>query len=255
CLPAPRPAPGGPSRQARAAPARGRPPPREVVPMSGPHQPEQPRPHAPPLCLLQRQFLVIIPRIETHARIWCRPLACPGLKEDFGCGAVALAWRSFVRLAERGKDATQFPSALATGVVRAVRSGRRLCGQERSRDAMSAAAQRRHGFRVEELLPPWVAYERLKSEPLGQRLHDAFEERLRDNTQTPVIDQVVFRIDFPAWLATLSARTRGVVDHLMAGEGTGDVARKFGLSPGRVSQLRRQFEGGWAVFCYDPTLA
>jgi hypothetical protein len=120
---------------------------------------------------------------------------------------------------------------------------------------MSAAAQRSHGFRVEELLPPSAAYERLKSEPLGQRLHDAFEERLRDNTQSPVLDQVVFRLDFRDWLATLGARNRQVVDDLMAGEGTGEVARKVGLSPGRVSQLRRQFEGGWAGFCYDPALA
>jgi hypothetical protein len=116
---------------------------------------------------------------------------------------------------------------------------------------MSAAAQRRHCFRVEELLPPSVAYERLKSEPLGQRLHDAFEERLRDNTQTPVIDQVVFRLDFQDWLGTLTARNRQVVDDLIAGEGTGDVARKVGLSPGRVSQLRRQFEDGWAIFCCE----
>ena len=204
---------------------------------------------------LQAAFLRILPRIRTHARVWSRHVACPGLREDFVCEAVALAWRSFVRLAERGKDATQFPSALATGVVRAVRSGRRLCGQEKSRDVMAVAAQRGHGFRVEELLPPSVAYERLKSEPLGQRLHDAFEERLRDNTQTPVIDQVVFRIDFRDWLGTLTARNRQVVDDLMAGEGTGEVARKFGLSPGRVSQLRRQFEGGWAVFCYEGAFA
>jgi FixJ family two-component response regulator len=120
---------------------------------------------------------------------------------------------------------------------------------------MSAAAKRRHGFRIEELLPPSVAYEKLKSEPLGQRLLDAFEERLRDNTQTPVIDQVVFRLDFRDWLGTLSTRNRQVVDQLMAGEGTGEVARKLGLSAGRVSQLRRQFEDEWAVFCYDPALA
>jgi hypothetical protein len=204
---------------------------------------------------LHAAFLLILPKVETHARIWSRHLACPGLKEDFVCEAVALAWRSFLRLAERGKDASEFASALATGVVRAVRSGRRLCGQERSRDVMSAASQRRHGFRVEELLPPSLAYERLKSEPVGQRLHDAFEERLRDNTRSPVLDQVVFRLDFRGWLATLSDRNRQVVDELMAGEGTGEVARKFGVSAGRVSQLRRQFEGDWAVFCYDPALA
>ena len=119
---------------------------------------------------------------------------------------------------------------------------------------MSPAAQRMQGFRVEELMPPAI-HERLRSEPFGQRLHDAFEERLRDNTQTPVVEQVVFRCDFPAWLGTLSARNRRVVDDLVAGERTGDVAQKFGLSPGRVSQLRRQFAGDWAVFVYDPTSA
>jgi hypothetical protein len=197
---------------------------------------------------LQAAFLLILPQIETHARIWSRHLACPGLKEDFVSEAVALAWKSFLRLAERGRDATQFASALASLAVRAVRSGRRLCGQQRSRDAMSPSAQRRHGFLVEELLPPAV-HERLRHEPLGQRRQDAFEERLRDNAQTPVADQVVFRCDFPAWLLTLSRRDHRVVDELVAGEGTGDVARKFGLSPGRVSQLRRQFQGDWQRFC------
>ena len=61
----------------------------------------------------------------------------------------------------------------------------------------------------------------------------------------------------PAALAQIgiAAHDRQVIDDLMACENTGDVARKFGLSPGRVSQLRRQFEGDWAVFCYDPTFA
>src|SRR4029077_8975230 len=129
--------------------------------------------------------------------------------------------------------------------------GRRLAGQERARDVMSPVAQRRHGFRVEDLLPSSATDERLYREPLGQRRQDAFEERLRDNTHSPVIDQVVFRLDFPDWLLTLTDRNRHVVADLMAGEGTGDVARKFGLSPGRVSQLRRQFEDDWAVLCCE----
>jgi hypothetical protein len=218
--------------------------------MADPTVPRCPPPSAGPLHVA---FLLILPRIETHARIWSRHLVCPGLKEDFVCEAVALAWRSFLRLAGRGRDATQFASALASLAVRAVRSGRRLCGQERSRDVLSAAAQRRAGFRVEGLLPPASAtHERLKSEPGGQRRQDAYEERLRDNTQTPVLEQVVFRCDFPRWLLTLSRRNRQVVDDLAAGEGTGEVARKFGLSPGRVSQLRRQFQDGWDAFCGEP---
>jgi hypothetical protein len=206
------------------------------------------------VCLeaLHRHFLLILPRIELHARVWSRHLVCPGQREDFVCEAVALAWKSFLRLAERGKDATRFASALAFLAVRAVRSGRRLCGQERARDVMSPSAQRSHGFRVEHLLPSPTINEKPQGEPCGQRRQDAFEARLRDNTQTPVPDQAAFRCDFPAWLLTLTQRNRQVVDELVAGEGTGDVARKFGLSPGRISQLRRQFEDGWQHFCDGP---
>jgi hypothetical protein len=72
---------------------------------------------------------------------------------------------------------------------------------------------------------------------------------LVDNTRTPVDEQVAFRLDFPAWLNTLSDRDRRVVEDLMQGERTLDVARKHGLSPGRISQLRREFLEGWRRFC------
>jgi hypothetical protein len=42
-------------------------------------------------------------------------------------------------------------STLATVAARAVRSGRRVCGQERAKDELSALAQQRHGFVVEKL--------------------------------------------------------------------------------------------------------
>ena len=67
--------------------------------------------------------------------------------------------------------------------------------------------------------------------------------------KSPVPDQVAFRLDFPAWLLSLSQRDRRVVEDLLLGERTLDVARRHGLSPGRVSQLRREFLDGWRAFC------
>ena len=64
--------------------------------------------------------------------------------------------------------------------------------------------------------------------------------------------QVSFRLDFPAWLLTRTDRDRRVVEDLMLGERTLDVARKFGLSPARISQLRREFKQDWQLFCADP---
>jgi hypothetical protein len=71
-------------------------------------------------------------------------------------------------------------------------------------------------------------------------MRDAFEERLQDNTVTPVFDQVQFRIDFPAWLYTLTDHDRRVIEDMMQGERTIDVADNHGLTAGRVSQLRRE---------------
>jgi hypothetical protein len=57
---------------------------------------------------------------------------------------VALLWHWHLRLAQRGKDVTRFPSALASFAARAVRSGRRVYGQEKDKDVLSPLAQTRH---------------------------------------------------------------------------------------------------------------
>jgi hypothetical protein len=194
-------------------------------------------------------FLEILPRIETHAQLWFRYLRCPGKRDDHIAEAIALSWKWFVRAVEAGKDPTQFVSVLATLVVKAVRSGRRLCGQ-RTKDVMSPLAQRKRGFTIECLSALLGKdHQDLYGDPHGQDRLDAFEERLRDNTQTPVIDQVVFRCDFPTWIHRLSDRKRRVADDLMAGECTGDVASKHGLSAARVSQMRRELHQAWRHFC------
>src|SRR5262245_38334044 len=198
---------------------------------------------------LHAAFLAILPRFQLHARVYFRHLKCPAKKEDAVQEVLALCWLWFLRLTERGKDVTQFASALANYAARAVRRGRRLCGAERANEVLSPVARRRHGFRV-EALPHAVStsHERLYASPLGQQAQDAFEEQLRDNTITPVPDQVAFRIDFPLWRCTRSERDRRVIDALLAGGRTKDVSEKFGLTPGRVSQLRRDFMEDWRRF-------
>jgi hypothetical protein len=80
-------------------------------------------------------------------------------------------------------------------------------------------------------------------------LHETvFDEALRDNTLTPVDEQVAFRLDFPAWRQTRSERDRQLLDDLMCGERTATVSQKYGLSRGRVSQLRREFHDDWQRF-------
>src|SRR4051812_10304292 len=104
------------------------------------------RVHLRSLATLHTAFLTILPRIELHGSISFRYVRCQDRRQNLIAEMVALAWAWFVRLAEKGKDGTQFPTALATFAARAVRSGRRLCGQERAKDVLSPFAQQRHGF-------------------------------------------------------------------------------------------------------------
>jgi hypothetical protein len=182
----------------------------------------------------------VLPKVLSHGRVYFRHLRSAELKEEYVAEMIALTWKWHLRLAERGKDATRFPTALATFAARAVRCGRRLAGMDRAKDVLSPSAQRRHGFLVSAL--PEVST--LSDNPLSEALHD--------NTRTPPDEQCAFRIDFPAWRATHAERDRRVLDDLMLGERTLDVAGKYGLSPGRVSQLRRQFHDDWEFFCAAP---
>src|SRR5262245_42746063 len=196
-----------------------------------------PSPATARLRTLHPAFLSILPRIERHGRVYFRHVRCPDRKADAIGEMVALSWRWFVRLAEQGKDATRFPSVLATFAARAVYSGRRLAGACKAKDALSPAAQRRHGFAVGRL----PDFSTLNGNPLA--------EALQDNTRSPVLDQVAFRFDFPAWLASLGARDRGIAQDMAQGHRTGELAQKYGLSPARISQLRREFYRDWQQFC------
>jgi hypothetical protein len=149
---------------------------------------------------------------------------------------VALCWKWWVRLHQRGKNPSQFVSVLATFAARQVGSGRRLLGQERAKDVLSPLAQLRHGFTVARL--PQIST--LEATP--------YSEALQDNRKTPVDEQVQFRLDWPSWLGTRTDRDRRVIGDMALGHGTLALARMYGMSPSRVSQLRREYREDWRRF-------
>jgi DNA-binding NarL/FixJ family response regulator len=75
-----------------------------------------------------------------------------------------------------------------------------------------------------------------------------WREAVVEDYRTPVADQAWFRIDFPAWLKTLPRRDRKIAKALAEGHRTTDVARRFGLSMARISQLRRELYDSWQQF-------
>jgi hypothetical protein len=209
-------------------------------------------PTTPSLGQLQAGFLAIRARIERHAAICCRHVRCANRRADFIAEATGLAWKWYAELARRGKDAAAFASVLAGFACRAIRCGRRVAGQESANDVLSERARAKHGFTVSSLpCSVRTCHEHLYGEVTSQRQQDVFEERLRENAVTPIPDQVQFKIDFGAWLATLTPRERRLIRAMASNERTKDIARQFDVSPGRVSQLRREFKRGWQRFCGD----
>jgi hypothetical protein len=199
-------------------------------------QEDQPMRQPSNLAELQRVFVTIMPRIEQHGHIYFRHKP-HDRREELIAEMIALSWRWFVRLTQRGKDPTEFVSALATYAAKAVNAGRRVCGMEKPKDVLSPVAQKHHGFSVGKL----PDFSTLGTNPLM--------EALIDNTQTPVDEAAAFRIDFPAWLSRLDDRRRRIAEDLMIGERTLDVANRHGISSTRISQLRREYREDWTRFC------
>jgi hypothetical protein len=179
----------------------------------------------------------VLPPVAAHGRVSFRQVRCPHRKEELLAEMVARSWQWFVRLVRCGKDVLEFVSARAAFAARSAGSGRRLCGHERSRDALSLPAQRKRGFAVRRL-PDFAT---VSGTPL--------DEALTDNTASPVPDPVAVRQDFPRWRCGGGLRDRGVIDALMLGSRALDIGGRHGLSPARVSQLRRAFRDSGRASC------
>jgi DNA-directed RNA polymerase specialized sigma24 family protein len=183
----------------------------------------------------RQAFEAVLPRIHKHAQVQFRQVRCPGRKEELIAETLALSWKWWLRLWDRGKDPRQFVSAIADYAVKAARCGRRLCGRDKAGDVLSPLAQRTHGFT-------------LSSIPDGSTLSNTvFSEALIDNLQTPPDEQAAFRIDFPAWLVTYDARRRDIIEAMALGERTKDISDRFGLTQGRISQMRQEFFLSWEL--------
>ena len=149
--------------------------------------------------------------------------------------ALANAFVAFSRLVDLGRMQFAFPSALARFAVAQVRDGRRVGGSLNIRDVSSEYSQRRKQLQVQRL-------------DLFNRHNAEWCEVVVEDYRTPIPDQVCFRIDFPEWLSSLSNRDRCVAEALANGDSTGEIARRFRISAGRVSQLRRELHASWDAF-------
>ena len=180
-------------------------------------------------------FLKMLPAIRLHARIAFRHLSGEA-KAECVQNCIANAMIAYLRLHELGKIDLAYAGPLARYAVAQTKGFRVVGGHLAIRDVMSGYCQKRKHVTVERL--------------------DKFDEDegtwqeavVQDTRSSPVPDVVAFRCDFSQWLHDLPHRNRRIAEFLALGNRTGEAAHKFGVSEGRVSQLRREFQGSWEKF-------
>jgi hypothetical protein len=182
-------------------------------------------------------LMSVLPQVLTVARFQFRRLA-PTEREEATAEATATALRMFVRAQQRGKDSASVTYRIAQFAVRRVKIGRTMGSRTNSRDVLSRFARNLRGFVLESLDD--------RSET------DGWQGLLIESRRTNPADMAAARLDVADWLGRLSPRHRQIAETLAAGHDTGTVAQQFGLSPGRISQLRKEFHASWCQFQEDP---
>lgn len=188
----------------------------------------------PGLAAQHAAFAELQPRLERTAIARFRYLR-PCDRDEALSEALAFGWKWFQSLWSQSKDARTFPASFTHWILQHVRSGRRLCSAARQNDVLSPFAQRRHRFNVERI-------DRAKKAP------GAWREAIVCSRGASVPDQAVFSADYPEWLLRWSDRDRQILAAMIAGERTMDIAARFRLTPGRISQLRRAYHRDWRLY-------
>jgi hypothetical protein len=177
------------------------------------------------------QFLVLLPAIRRHARRAFRHLGVEA-REESVTATLAHAWAAFVRLCAVGRAETIYPTPLATYAVARVREGRSIGNPLNARDVTSIRCRRQYGVQIESL---------------DDGDYEWREIVVEDRRAGPA-DIAAIRLDFTAWLDSLSSRDRRMAEILATGESTKQAAGRVGVSVGRVSQLRHKLHEAWLRF-------
>ena len=185
----------------------------------------------------REKFLSLLPAIREQARFAFRK-EDPERRQELTAEVVANCWAAFVRLVQRGLLEVVYPTPLAQYAIKQVRDGRRVGAKLNVRDVSSEYCQARKRLAV------------LRLDVFDERTGEWKEILLEDRKAGPA-DTAAARIDIAAWLESLPKKKRRIAALLATGETTKRTAKKFHVSPGRISQTRRELQQAWREFQGD----
>jgi len=176
----------------------------------------------------QSTFVAMLPEIQQKLRLaFCR--LDHEAREDAIEEGIVHSLLAYLRLHEQGRAEVATASSLAWYSSRHVKRGRPAGGRMNGKEPLSRYAQIGHGIQIE---PP----------------HSKWIDMLVEDKRAPVPDQVAAKMDVGAWFATLTKRMKEIAKDLAFGFSTSEVAKKHGVTAGRISQMRRMLEESWLMF-------
>lgn len=177
-------------------------------------------------------FEELLPKMQFKFRRTARK-ASNHDREEVYQELVALALKGYTLLIEKEKYQSIFASPIANYAIRHYWSGRRITGQN-STDIFAARTK---------VLG--------RAETMNYVLGDENVNRWTEivlSDDTDVSRDVAFKIDYENWFATLPLRDQRMLEAMVAGDTTNEIAGKFNLSPATISQKRRRFVELWKEY-------
>jgi len=177
-------------------------------------------------------FLAMLPYILNHARIAFRHLR-PEARQEAVQEVVCNAMVAYAALVKRGKVALAYPSVLARYAVAQTRDHRKVGGGISTARTFLAVLPTAQGHRRRAVGPCTTTRTTNGSRPSSK------------TTTRPSSTRSLSAVTSPHGWTSLPRRNRRIAEALAAGQNTGDVAERFNLSAGRISQLRRELHRSW----------
>lgn len=182
------------------------------------------------------EFLTqVVPSLQSQARFRFRGLPLVE-REEALAEATATAMISFLRLRKVGKDPLPFTRRLAWIAISRVKLGRTASVPDNSEDVCSRLAKNQRGFALHSL------------DGASQSLRNGWRALVVEDRRSTPAETAILRLDFAAWLGRMPDRRREIAETLAQGYCTSEVARRFRITAGRVSQMREEFRKSWIGF-------
>jgi len=197
------------------------------------------------LVAAQQEFTRTISAVEDAVKFAFRRRLRPQEYEEALAEAKAAAWSAWAGLIKRGKDPLAVGvHGIASNAIRSVRNGRKLgCGTagRGAMDIFHRKAQAKCGYKL-------VSLDSGDGTPADSSGKGEWRDWLAEAKTCTPADLAASRIDLASWLSRLPERKRRIFETLAQGHDGIVVARRLGLSPGRVSQVRAELEASWRGF-------